>query len=82
LGEVKYTCDAREVAVFLQPVSVFLMENAPTATQRDGENTVLTFPTGEELTLSKNGQPLSFSGEQINLRVVWWQSGDRGASNP
>jgi hypothetical protein len=82
LGEVKYTCDAREVAAFLQPVSVFLMENAHTATQREGENTVLTFPTGEVLTLSKNGQPLSFSGEQINLHVVWWQSGERGAGNP
>jgi hypothetical protein len=34
------------------------------------------------LTLSKNAQPLSFSGEQINLRVVWWQSGEWGASNP
>ena len=82
LGDMKYTCDAREVAAFLQPVSVFLMENAPTATQREGENTVLTFPTGEVLTLSPKNEPLAFSGEQINLRVVWWQSGDRGASNP
>ena len=44
--------------------------------QKEGENTVLTFPCGSVLTLSQKGEPIALSGESIDMRVVWWESGN------
>ena len=75
LGDVCFTCSTEEVAGFLRPVTSFLPYGDAKTVQREGENTVLTFPFGEKLTLSPKGEPLSFFGEEIEMRVVWWESG-------
>ena len=75
LGEVQFVCNTSEVAGFLRPVSVFLPKEEAATVQKTGENTVLTFPSGETLTLSPKGEPISLAREDINMRVVWWQSG-------
>ncbi len=77
LGELSFTCDTCEVLGFLRPVTAFLQTEDAASVQRVGENTVLTFFSGEVLTLSPTGAPLSFAGENIDLRMVWWQSGGK-----
>jgi hypothetical protein len=62
---------------FLRPVTAFLQTEDAASVQRVGENTVLTFSSGEVLTLSPTGVPLFFAGENIDLRMVWWQSGGK-----
>ena len=78
LGNVRYACDTSEVVGLLQPVTAFLPKEEAKSVQRVGENTVLSFPSGGTLTLSPKGEPLSFLGENITARVVWWQSGNKG----
>ena len=75
LGEVCFVCDIDEVAGFLHPVSAFLPHEDAKTVQKQGENTVLTFPSGGKLTRSPKGEPISFEGEGIALEVVWWESG-------
>ena len=75
LGELSFSCDASEVAGFLRPATAFLPQGDVNSVQRLGENTVLTYPGGEVLTLSASGEPLSLSREDIEMRVVWWQMG-------
>ena len=75
LGDVCFTCGTEEVTGFLRPVSVFLPQGDANTVQKEGENTVLTFPCGGALTLSPEGEPLSFAREDIEMRVVWWESG-------
>ncbi len=75
LGEVGFTCNVSEVAGFLRPVTAFLPQEEAATVQREGENTVLTFPTGGTLTLSPKGEPLSVTREDIDMRVVWWERG-------
>ena len=75
LGDVCFTCSTEGVAGFLRPVTSFLPYGDAKTVQREGENTVLTFPFGEKLTLSPKGEPLSFFGEEIEMRVVWWEMG-------
>ena len=75
LGELSFSCKACEVAGFLRPVTVFLTQGEASSVQREGENTVLTYPTGEVLTLSPSGEPISLAREDIKMRVVWWQTG-------
>ena len=75
LGDVDFVCDVDEVGGFLQPVTAFLPYVDAKTVQKEGENTVLTFPTGGKLTLSPKGYPVSFEGEGIALEVVWWEMG-------
>ena len=79
LGDLNYTCAATEVEGFLQPVSVFLIKETAATVQKEGEDTVLTFPGGSKLTLTPRGEPLAFEGEDISVRITWWQSGNAGA---
>ena len=79
LGNVRFTCDEREVSGFLRPVVAFLPHGEAKSVQKEGENTVLIFPTEEKLTLSGEGEPIAFEGDAVNVRVVWWQSGARAA---
>ena len=78
LGNVRYVCDTSEVVGLLRPVTAFLPKEEAKSVQRVGENTVLAFPSGGTLTLSPKGEPLSFFGENITARLVWWQSGNKG----
>jgi hypothetical protein len=75
LGDVRFTCDSDEVVGFLRPATAFLLYGDANSVQKEGENTVLTFPSGSTLTLSPKGEPLSLMGEDVDLHVVWWQSG-------
>ena len=43
--------------------------------QKEGDNTVLTFPTGGVLILSPAGEPISLSRNDIEMHVVWWERG-------
>ncbi len=76
LGEVSFPCDVCEVAGFLRPATAFMPKADANSVQREGENTVLTFPSWGRLTISKNGEPLSLEREDIAMHVVWWQSGE------
>ena len=75
LGEVSFVCNTREVVGFLRPVGVFLPQESAKTVQKQGENTVLTYPNNGVLILSPDGEPLSFSDEEIDVRVVWWEMG-------
>ena len=75
LGDVSFSCKATEVNGFLLPVTAFLLYGDAKSVQKEGENTVLTFPSGSVLTLSPKGEPISLSSAEIDMRVVWWESG-------
>ena len=75
LGDLCFTCEREEVEGFLLPATVFLLYGDAKSVQKEGENTVLTFPCGSVLTLSQKGEPIALSGESIDMRVVWWESG-------
>ena len=75
VGNFSFACNADEVSGFLRPVTAFLRNEGAASVQRVGENTVLTLPTGEMLTLSPAGAPLSLVGEDLDLRVTWWETG-------
>ena len=72
-GDVSFVCDPCEVAGFLRPATAFLQHGDANSVQKEGENRVLTFPTGETLTLSQNGTPISLNRDDIYLRVIWWE---------
>ena len=74
LGEICSVCDETEIAGFLRPVTSFLPYSDAKSVQKEGENTVLTFPSGCVLILSPKGEPLAFKSEDMEMRVVWWQS--------
>ena len=74
LGDVCFSCDPCEVAGFLRPATVFLQHGEANSVQKEGDNRVLTFPTGETMTLSPSGTPLSLEREDIHLRVIWWEN--------
>jgi hypothetical protein len=76
LGEMGFACDTSEVVGFLRPVTAFLIEENASSVQKEGENTVLQFPTGGKLVLSQKGDPITLSREDIQMQVVWWQSGN------
>ena len=73
LGDVSFVCDPCEVAGFLRPATAFLQHGGANSVQKEGENRVLTFPTGETLTLSPSGTPISLNRDDIHLRVIWWE---------
>ena len=73
LGDVSFVCDSCEVAGFLRPATAFLQHGGANSVQKEGENRVLTFPTGETLTLSPSGTPISLNRDDIHLRVIWWE---------
>ena len=73
LGDVSFVCDPCEVAGFLRPATAFLQHGDANSVQKEGENRVLTFPTGETLTLSSSGTPISLNRDDIYLRVIWWE---------
>ena len=73
LGDVSFVCDPCEVAGFLRPATAFLQHGDANSVQKEGENRVLTFPTGETLTLSPSGTPISLNRDDIHLRVIWWE---------
>ena len=73
LGEVCFTCNVGEVAGFLRPVTAFLPQGDANTVQKEGENTVLTFPTGGTLTVSTKGEPVSLVRDDITVQVVWWE---------
>lgn len=75
LGEVSFVCNTAEVVGFLRPVCAFLPHGEAKTVQKQGENTTLTYPNGGSLILSPKGEPLSFSGEGIDVRVIWWEMG-------
>ncbi|MBO5931240.1 MAG: hypothetical protein J6Q70_03290 [Clostridia bacterium] len=75
LGEVSFVCNTAEVVGFLRPVGVFLPQESAKTVQKQGENTALTYPNGGGLILSPKGEPISFSGEGIDVRVIWWETG-------
>ena len=78
LGEMHFTCKATDIARLLHPASAFLLNGEAKSVQKEGENTVLTFSAGGTLTLSSKGEPISFASADMDLRVVWWQSGTPG----
>ena len=75
LGEVCFSCDVGEVEGLLRPATAFLLYGDANSVQKEGENTVLVFPSGSTLTLSPKGEPISLVGEDVEMRVVWWQRG-------
>lgn len=75
LGEMELVCAASEMTGFLRPATAFLLYGDANRVQKEGETTVLTFPSGSTLTLSSKGEPLLLVREDIEMRVVWWQSG-------
>lgn len=75
LGEMCFTCETSKIAGFLRPATAFLQHGEANCVQKNGENTVLTFPASGTLTLSPKGEPLFFEREDIDMRVVWWQNG-------
>ena len=75
LGDICSPCNETEIAGLLRPATAFLLYGDAKSVQKEGENTVLTFPLGSVLTLSPKGEPISLSGEDIDVRVVWWESG-------
>jgi hypothetical protein len=75
LGEICFACEKFEMEGLLRPATAFLLYGDAKSVQKEGENTVLTFPSGIVLTLSPKGEPLSLMGEGIEVRVVWWESG-------
>ena len=77
LGEMCFTCDRSEVADLLRPATAFLPCGEINSVQKEGENTVLTFPADGMLTLSPQGEPRALFREDIDMRVVWWQSGEK-----
>ena len=76
LGEISFSCEASKTDGFLRPATAFLLYGDVKSVQKDGENTVLTFPSGSVLTLSPKGEPLALSSEDIEVRVVWWECGN------
>ena len=76
LGEVVFSCESSKMIGFLQPATAFLLYGDAKSVQKEGENTVLTFPSGSVLTLSPKGEPLALSCEDIEVRVVWWECGN------
>ena len=76
LGEVSFSCEASKMSGFLSPATAFLLYGDAKSVQKAGENTVLIFPSGSVLTLSPKGEPIALSGEDIDVRVVWWESGN------
>ena len=76
LGDVSCSCKATEASGFLLPATAFLLYGDAKSVQKAGENTVLTFPCGSVLTLSPKGEPIALSGEDIDVHVVWWESGN------
>ena len=77
LGEVSSLCNETELAGFLRPATAFSLYGDTKSVQKEGENTVLVFPSGSVLTLSPKGEPLSLLGENVDMQVVWWQNGER-----
>ena len=75
LGEVSFSCEVTEMSGLLLPATAFFAYGDAKSVQKEGGNTVLTYPSGSVLTLSPKGEPISLSGEDIDVRVVWWQSG-------
>ena len=75
LGEVCFSCDVGEVEGLLRPATAFLLYGDANSVQKEGENTVFVFPSGSTLTLSPKGEPISLVGEDVEMRVVWWQRG-------
>ena len=82
LGEVSFSCEASKTDGFLLPATAFLLYGDAKSVQKDGENTVLTFPSGSVLTLSPKGEPLALSSENIDVRVVWWECGTAPSAKP
>lgn len=82
LGEVVFSCEFSKMIGFLQPATAFLLYGDAKSVQKEGENTVLTFPSGSVLTLSPKGEPLALSGEDIEVRVVWWECGTAPSAEP
>lgn len=76
LGDVSFACVPHEISGFLRPVTAFLPQGEVNSVQKIGENTILNFPTGETLTLSPEGEPLSLVREDIEMQVIWWERGD------
>ena len=76
LGDVRFACNTGEVVGFLRPATAFLPQEDANTVQKVGADTVLTFPTGGTLTLSSKGKPLSLVRDDINMQVVWWESGE------
>lgn len=82
LGEVSFSCEASKTDGFLLPATAFLLYGDAKSVQKEGENTVLTFPSGSILTLSPKGEPLALSSEDIEVRVVWWECGTAPSAEP
>lgn len=74
-GDLEFFCKTDEVEGFLRPVTAFLPCDEASTVQKEGENTVLTYPSGGRLTLSPKGEPLSLTCDDIDVRVVWWEKG-------
>ena len=74
LGDMSFVCNPSDVVGFLRPATAFLIEEEAITAQKEGENTVLQFPTGGKLVLSQKGKPIALSREDIQMQVVWWQS--------
>ena len=75
LGDVFFTCETSDVVGFLRPITAFLPTEEASTVQKEGDNTVLTFPTGGVLILSPAGEPISLSRNDIEMHVVWWERG-------
>ena len=75
--DMTFVCTPDEVAGLLRPATAFLTNGVAKSVQKEGENTVLTFPDGSVLTLSPKGEPLSYSCGNFDARMTWWQSGGK-----
>ena len=74
-GDVSFSCEVTEMSRLLLPATAFLLYGDAKSVQKEGENTVLTYPSGSVLTLSPKGEPISLFSAEIDVCVVWWQSG-------
>jgi len=71
---VAFTLSSETVSGWLAPLRLLLSEETPQTVRCEGEDTVLTFPSGGELTLSGEGVPRGGTGEGFSFTVCRWVS--------
>lgn len=71
---VTFELSIEAVSGWLAPLRLLLLEETPKTVCCEGEETILTFPSGGELTLSEEGVPLGGTGEGFSFTVCRWVS--------
>lgn len=73
-GGMELYPDAARVEGLLEPLSVLMVEEEIASIKREGDRTVLSFPSDHlKLTLSETGMPLSVAADDLCFDVVSWE---------